>query len=384
MRIAQVTEFYAPITGGIGEHVRHLSRELRRLGHDVRVVTGQAAPAAGAPIDAELERHTQRFGSPVRFAYNGGLASVTFGRRLPQQLDAFLEREGFDIVHTHNPMMPILPLLALDRSRAVNVGTFHSFHQRDAMIRMWRWVLQSRMRRLDLAIAVSAAAQRAYRMYFDTEFEIVPNGIDLQAYAPNGRHPLPNGQQTLLFVGQMVPKKGLPTLLDAFEMLLDDLPQLRLRVVGDGPMAGAYRQRLGRRARAQVEFVGSRHGAALADEYRACDVFCAPSIGHESFGITLLEAMAAGKPIVAADIDGYREVVRDGREAILHARADPRDLRDAVKRVVLDGGLRADLVQHGRRRVQDYAWSTVARRVEVLYERLLGAGPGPRRQARTR
>lgn len=371
MKIAQVTEFFAPWAGGISEHVAHLSRELTSLGHEVHVITSRHG-GQGAPPDPALEPRTHRFARAVRFPYNGSVASVTYAWGLPRQLDALLAREGFDVVHVHNPMTPTLPLLALDRSPALNVGTFHAYHTQEHMLSLWRWVLLPRMRRLHLALAVSRAARAAYQRYFgDAPFEVVPNGIDLCRFSPNGHVEPPVGEQCLLFVGQLVPKKGLGTLLQAFALLLEEFPRLRLRVVGGGPGLGRYRRQLAPRLRGQVEFVGEQHGTVLVQSYRDCDVFCAPSLGHESFGITLLEAMAAGKPIVAARIPGYVDVVHDGEQAVLHRSGDARDLRDALRRVLTDAPLRRALVARSQRHVERYAWPRVAREIEAKYEELL-------------
>jgi len=371
MKIAQVTEFYAPWAGGISEHVAHLTRELRAQGHEVRILTGRHRVRMGAPVDPELERHVYRLGPSVRFPYNGGVASITYAPDLPRRLDALLQRESFDVVHMHNPFTPVLPLLALDRSPAVNVGTFHSYHPTERMLRWWSWVLRGRLPRLHLSLAVSPAAQAAFQRYFATGFEIVPNGIDLLRFAPNGHVSAPDGEQRLLFVGQLVPKKGLPVLLQAFDALLGEFPRLHLTVVGDGPLRETCRRLLTTRTRSQVDFLGQLHGDSLVEQYRSCDVFCAPSIGHESFGITLLEAMAAAKPIVAARIPGYSDVVRDGREALLYTSDSARDLRDALRRVVTDAGLRRRLASRGHETVQGYGWPHVAAIVAANYERLL-------------
>jgi len=371
VKIAQVTEFYAPWAGGISQHVSHLSRELRRMGHEVRIVTSRYRIAGGAPADPELEASTCRLAGNVRFPYNGGMASVTYAPHLPRTLDRLFERESFDIVHIHNPMTPVLPILALDRSPAINVGTFHSYHPTERMLRWWRWAIQPRLSRLHLALAVSSSARDAFERYFDNPYEIVPNGIDLVRFTPNGHVPAANGEQTLLFVGQLVPKKGLPVLLQSFDMLLEEFPRLRLQVVGDGPMESACRRSLSTRTRERVEFLGQLHGSQLVQTYQACDVFCASSIGNESFGITLLEAMAAGKPIVASRIAGYCDVVRDGQEAMLYASEDPRDLVQVLRRVVTDAGLRTRLAAAGRARVQRYGWPEVARAIAARYEGLL-------------
>ncbi len=369
MKILQVTEFFAPWAGGISEHVAHLSRELVAMGHEVHVLTSRHGRGS-TPVPPGFEARTHRFARAVHFPYNGGVANVTYGLGLPQRLDALFAHEGFDIVHVHNPMTPTLPLLALDRSTALNVGTFHAYHAREHMLALWQPLLRARMRRLHLALAVSAASRAAYQRYFQSSrFEIAPNGIDLRRFAPNGHVEPPVGEQSLLFVGQLVPKKGLGTLLQAFALLLQEFPRLRLRVVGDGPLRRAYRGALA--AGKQVEFLGERHGEQLVELYRSCDVFCAPSLGNESFGITLLEAMAAGKPIVAARIPGYVDVVRDGREAVLHTSGDAADLRDALRRVLTDGGLRRSLVAQGRHSVERYSWPRVAVEIESRYARLL-------------
>lgn len=371
MKIAQVTEFFAPWSGGISEHVANLSRELTAMGHEVHVITSRHG-RLDARIDPRMESRTHRFAHAFRFPYNGSVANVTYALGLPQRLDALLAREGFDIVHIHNPMTPTLPLLTLDRSQALNVGTFHAYHAREHMLALWRWVLKPRMQRLHLALAVSPAAQEAYQRYFHhTPFDIVPNGIDLERFSPNGHVDAPAGEQSLLFVGQLVPKKGLGTLLQAFAWLCDEFPGLRLRVVGDGPLRRTYRATWGARLGRRVEFAGEEHGERLVDSYRSCDVFCAPSIGHESFGITLLEAMAAGKAIVASRIPGYVDVVHDGCEALLHRGGDARDLRDTLRRVITDAALRRQLQAQARRSVLRYAWPRVAREIEGRYQELL-------------
>lgn len=368
-----MTEFYAPWAGGISEHVMHLSRELRARGHEVRILTSRFR-SGGAPVDPQLEPHVHRLGANVRFPYNGGMASVTYAAGLPRRLDRLLERESFDIVHIHNPMTPMLPLLALDRSPAINVGTFHSYHPTERMLDWWRRGLRRRLPRLHLCVAVSQAARAAFARYFDAPYEIIPNGIDLRRFSPNGHVPARTGEQRLLFVGQLVPKKGLPVLLRAFEMLLDEFPDLGLEVVGEGPLGAACRRGLGARARQRVAFLGELHGERLVERYRTCDVFCAPSVGHESFGITLLEAMASGKPIVASRIPGYVDVVRDGREALLAAGADARALRDALRRLITDADLCRTLATQGLRRVEEYSWPRVTARIEAHYARLLGLG----------
>ncbi len=382
MKIGIVSEFYYPWPGGISEHIYNLARELRARGHDVRILTGRfdnrlARMQARIPHLAVGHSHLAgpapdeskviRFGRSVAFPYNGGVTAVTIGRLGPR-LRRVLERERFDVLHVHDPLAPRLPLMALSMARCPVVGTLHAYHQNDnRLLRLFQRPLRARMEKLAARVAVSPCARDAFEKYFgELEYRVVPNGVNIERFQPNGSALAGRfgaHKKNILYVGQFVKKKGFGILLDAFRILSQRRGDVRLLAVGDGPLERRYRKENIQ----DVHFLGHRRGKALAACYEIADVFVAPSIGFESFGIILLEAMASGLPIVASDITGFRNVVNEGKDAILFPPENPERLADAVERVLDQPELARALVVEGRNTVSGYAWTKVADMIESVY-----------------
>jgi phosphatidylinositol alpha-mannosyltransferase len=389
MKIGLVSEFYYPWPGGISEHLYNLAGELRGRGHEVRVLTGRfdsclsrlQARVPGLSVGtshldgvAPDERHVIRFGRSVAFPYNGGVTAITLCAGLRRQLTGVLRREDFDVLHVHDPLAPMLPLLTVRLARCPVVGTFHAYHQGDnRLLRLFRRPLRGQMERLSERVTVSLSAREAFRRYFDgLSYRVVPNGVQVERFHPNGRtldRRLSPRKRNILFVGQFVKKKGFGVLLEAFGILSEQRRDVRLIAVGDGPHEAAYR-----RTTLDVHFLGHRRGKALAGCYEVADVFVAPSIGWESFGIILLEAMAAGVPIVASDIPGFRNVVSAGREALLVPPGDPVRLARAIQDVLDEPGLARALSAAGSRAVRAYSWQRVTDEIETVYRQALGVG----------
>ena len=329
MKIGIVSEFYYPWPGGISEHICNLARELRSRGHDVRILTGRfdnrlARMQSRFPslnvgtshlaTPAPDEDQVIRFGRSLAFPYNGGVTAVTVGSRLSHRLRGVLEREQFDVLHVHDPVAPMLPLMAVSMAKCPVVGTLHAYHQNEnKLLRLFQRPLRTRMAKLAARIAVSRCARDAFEKYFDNlDYRVVPNGVELERFRGNGNQLATRygpDRQNVLYVGQFVKKKGFGVLLDAFEIVTRTRDDVRLLAVGDGPNERRYRQH----PAPHVHFLGHHRGKSLASVYEVADLFVAPSVGFESFGITLLEAMAAGLPIVASDITGFRNVVNGRR-----------------------------------------------------------------------
>jgi len=388
MKIGLVSEFYYPWPGGVSEHIHNLGQELRGRGHEVKIITGRfdtrwARVQARFPwlsvgtshleTKAPDEEHVFRLGRSVAFPYNGGIASVTIGAQLTARLKQLFARESFDLLHVHDPLAPMLPLLAVSLAPCPVVGTFHAFHQTEnRLLRLFRRPLGQPMRKLAARVAVSRSAREAFERYFgELDYHIVPNGVDLERFQRNGRalaREFDARKNNILYVGQFVKKKGFGVLLEAFHRVRARRADVRLLVVGDGPLDRTYR----RLAQAEdIHFLGHLRGKALAACYEIADVFVAPSIGYESFGITLLEAMAAGIPIVASDIDGFRNVISDEAEAVLVPPDDSAALARAIERVLDEPELARALVSAGSDTVQGYSWRRVVDRIESLYQTVL-------------
>jgi phosphatidylinositol alpha-mannosyltransferase len=381
VKIGLVSPYDFAYPGGVTEHVAHLAAEFRRADHAVHII----APYSGeVPAESDLPIHP--IGRVVPMPANGSVARISLALNLARTVKRMLVEEQFDVLHLHEPLMPALPLEVLRHSTATTVGTFHAFRQSNISAYFYtKSVLRYFVRRLHGRIAVSACARDFVAEYFPGDYRIIPNGIDLKRFGPP-RPPLPrfrDGKLNVLFVGRLEKRKGLSHLLRAWALVRRELPDARLIVVGEGrPLTGYQRFAL-THGMDDVVFAGYVSPDELLRYYHTCDVFCAPSTGQESFGIVLLEAMAAGKPIVASAIPGYQEVVRHQQEALLVEPRDSQALAMSLVHVLADEGLRQRLGAAGRRRAADFSWDRVARDVLTYYAQAAEAhAEAPARRAR--
>jgi phosphatidyl-myo-inositol alpha-mannosyltransferase len=370
MKILLSTPFDYAYPGGVNAHVESLDRELRALGHETRILTPGAQNG-----HAEYDGRICRIGRAIPIHANGSIARLALSPLLGDRVRAFLEGERFDIVHLNDPLTSTLHLSVLANSRAINVGTFHASNSSylgfNLLYRLGRPIFDWYSQRIDYRIAVSPVARDFISHYFDGDYDLIPNGIDFDEFGPHVRpDPRVHGAApTVLFVGRFdEPRKGLRYLIRAMRGVQDAIPNARLVVVGPGD-ASVYARRASRLGLRNVLFMGETPREALPGLYAACDVFCAPSTGRESFGIVLLEAMASGKPVVASDISGYRSVVRNGREALLTPPGDTASLTCAILNVLTNPDLARRLEMAGRARAKSCSWPTIARRVVECYEK---------------
>ncbi|MEP7344330.1 MAG: glycosyltransferase family 4 protein [Gemmatimonadaceae bacterium] len=369
MRIAQVCPYSWDAPGGVQSHVRQLSHHLTQRGHEVLVV---------APGDVPFIRDdVQLVGRTFAVQVNGSVARLCFSpsssRRIRRALDAFRP----DIVHVHDPLSPSTSMLATLHARSPVVATFHSYFAREPLEgRVYTAIaplLRPVWRRVDRRIAVSQAARVSVCSRMGSApVLIVPNGADIDVFGSAPKAVLPPGRR-LLFVGRLEPRKGFPIAVRAFATLAADFPDLRLIVIGDGAERVAV-QELSPEVRERVHLLGKVTDDALPTYHRAADIFISPATGQESFGIVLVEAMAAGLPIVASDIPGYREVARDGVEGLLVAPADPAALAEGVRTLLERPDLAQALGARAVLRSRDFAWDNIIDRLEDVYGDLAGRG----------
>jgi phosphatidylinositol alpha-mannosyltransferase len=382
MKIALVSPYDYNVPGGVGRHIAALTEQFRAAGHEVRII----APGSSESV-VEDSAGVYRIGRVTPVPGNGSVARITlsvpFASRLSRRVRQVLASEHFDVIHVHEPLMPTLPVAVLlaNAGGAVRVGTFHAFRESYYGYYYGRPVLRRVVNRLDGRVAVSRAAFEFVSRYFPGPYSIIPNGVNLQLFnecvAPIERYA--DGRPTILFVGRIEKRKGLAYLIRAYAQIRDEIPNVRILVVGRQGRAGRGYQRYVRdRELTGIEFVGEVSAADLPRYYRTCDIFCAPAISGESFGMVLLEAMALGKPVVATDIDGYRQVVRDGVQGKLVAPRDSVGLATALLELLQSREARQRLGAQGRVTAEAYSWERVSRRLLRFYDdvRLGSASPG--------
>jgi phosphatidyl-myo-inositol alpha-mannosyltransferase len=354
MRIGYVCPYSLTLPGGVQGQVLGLARAVRALGHDVRVL----GPCDGPPPDAGVTP----LGNSIPLAANGSVAPIAPDLPCALRTIRALRDEEFDVVHLHEPLVPgPCMVTALIKSTPL-VGTFHAAGVSAA----YRWAsgpLSWLAGRLDVACAVSEDARKLASQYLGGTYEMVFNGIEVERFAKAEPWPT-DGRPTVLFLGRHEERKGLTVLLDA----LDRLPRdVRIWVASDGPQTAELKARTAGDER--VEWLGRIDDQERSRRLRGADAFCAPSLGGESFGVVLLEAMAAGTPLVATEIDGYARVARAGREALLVPPGDAAALGAALTRVLVDADLAAQLAEGGSRRAEELSMDNLAARYLGIYER---------------
>lgn len=367
MRIALTCPYAWDDPGGVQTQVRELAERLLANGHAVTVL---------APVRTEPEQPWVRpVGSPVDIRYNRSNAPIDPRPWVMRAVADELRRFGPDIIHAHEPLTPSTSLWATLVARVPVVATFHSGVTRARLYDLAAPVLRRVARKLTVKIAVSQAAADVAGSRVGGSFEIVPNGVDVGRFATASAADLGPGTK-LLFVGRLDERKGFPTAVRAFAVLADEMPGLRLVVAGDGPDRGAV-EGLEASTRARVRMLGAVPNVDLPPISVACDVYLGTAVGGESFGVVLVEAMAANLPVVASDIGGYREVVRPGVDAIVVPPRDEVALADAIRRVLTDDGLAARLREAGRERADAFDWPVILAAIEALYERAADEVPPP-------
>ncbi|HET9672889.1 MAG TPA: glycosyltransferase family 4 protein, partial [Actinomycetota bacterium] len=343
-------------------HVRRLGGRLRERGHEVVVL----APAAAVPA----EPWVRSVGRPLGISYAGTVARIApqAYRRTRDALTAFRP----DVVHAHEPLTPSVSMFATLAARAPVVATVHAFLDRSRAMELSAPVLRRVWRKVTVGVAVSnAAASFLHRALPEAEVEIVPNGVDLAAFAHPAAMDLPEGRR-IGWVNRLDPQKGFPVTVAAFAKVVATLPDARLIVAGEGRDREALGL-LSDAVRERVHLLGTVPNDRIPSVHAACEAFVSSAWGQESFGIALVEAMAAGLPVVATDIPGYREVVAHGVEGLLVPPRDPEALAAGLVRVLTEPGLSARLGEAGRERARSYDWSIVVDRLEALYGRAVEA-----------
>jgi phosphatidylinositol alpha-mannosyltransferase len=362
VKIGLVTPYIYPLPGGVNAHVQYLYQNLRLRGHDVRIISSRHGPQKSS--EGDVIRLGWGFSVPA----NGSVGTVTISPRFRELVRDVLEREQFDVLHFHEPFVPFLSLVLLLESRTVNVGTFHAYAGWSPSYEFGKRMLGGFARRLHGRIAVSAAARHFINRYFPGDYKVIPNGVDVRRFA--SATPIESwqdGTRNILFLGRLEERKGVMHLLKAYRALGKRDCNCRLLVVGSGPQEREVRRYIATRRLGGVELLGRVSDEEKPRYFATADVYVSPATGQESFGIVLLEAMAAGAPIVCSDIHGYKGVVHRGEQALLVPPRDHRALVSVISRLLDDPALRARMGEAGRERAEQFSWESITAKVDDYY-----------------
>jgi phosphatidylinositol alpha-mannosyltransferase len=373
MRIALVSPYSWTYPGGVTRHIEALARQFEREGHFVRVLAPYDPPGrfstalhrGARPQALEPPGYLVPLGRTIGFKANGAVSNLSITPYGVATLHRELRTGNFDVVHIHEPVAPLTSWVATDATRLPLVGTFHSYSDKRLPNGLANLIGARRvLNRLHVRIAVSEAAAWTGRRWFGGHYRVIPNGVDVDAaQAHRGAIKPDDGVLRIAFVGQSVERKGLPLLLRAFEALREHIPT-ELTVIGPSPeeLAPLMLDSTGVTALGKVDEDEKRRVLEHAD------VLCAPSLGGESFGMVLTEAFAAGTPVIASDIAGYRDVVRDGVDGLLVPRADAQALAEALRDLYDEPERRRRMGEAAAIDVERFAWPRVAAEVMHAYE----------------
>lgn len=362
MKIGLVCPYTWDTPGGVRSHVADLALTLQEHGHTVSVL---------APVDDPVGLPTWVVdgGRAVAVPYNGAVARMNFGVKAANKVRRWVREGEFDVLHIHEPLAPGLSLLACWVARGPIVATWHSAHVRSRILSAGYYIAQTAMEKVRGSIAVSEDARRTLVAHVGGDAVLIPNGVRVAAFRADGRLPqIAPDRPSILFLGRIdEPRKGLDVLLAAIPAIIAAVPNVRVYVAGPGDLGDQY-ENLDPALVESVIFLGRVSDEDKARALRSVDLYVAPHTGGESFGIVLIEAMAAETAVLASDLPAFRRVLEDGKSGALFANEDASDLAVQVVRLLGDGEAREELVIAGRARVREFDWDKVIDDVVAVYE----------------
>ena len=368
MKVGIVCPYSWDAPGGVRSHVADLALALMGHGHEVSVL---------APVDngTDLPTWLVNGGKPVAVPYNGSVARVNFGFGAARSVRRWIQEGDFDVLHVHEPVAPGLSMLACWVASGPIVATWHSSHSRSRILAAGYYVAQTAMEKLSGRIAVSEQARRTLVAHLGGDAVLIPNGVRVADFSTAPRLASVDGlPPSIMFLGRVdEPRKGFAVLMAALPSIVEAVPDVQVVVVGPGDL-DELRAALDPALASRIEFLGRVTDEEKASALRSVDVYVAPHTGGESFGIVLIEAMAARTAVVASDIPAFRQVLEDGVSGALFESENPEALATEVIRLLSDADVRSEYESQGWRRVQEYDWDVVVDDVIAVYESVTVGG----------
>lgn len=367
MKIGIITEYYYPSLGGITEHVHHFCLEAGKLGHRPVIITGDAG------VDPYInggDIEIIRIGKSVPIYSNGSIARVTVGTNVGRRIKNIFRSEKFDIIHVHSPFVPTLPMLAQRYANTTTFATFHTQFDSNIFLKIFGNVAQLGFDNLHGRIAVSQLCVESMHRYVKGDFRIIPNGVDTEKF--NGEsEKIPrfaDGKLNLFSLSRLEPRNGLEYLIKSFAKIRKKRDDCRLIIGGDGPLKTHFKSMVPSFARPDIHFIGRINGVR-PNYYATADIFCFPTT-RASFGITILEAMASGKPVVAFSMPAYGNIMKSGEEGILCGQPSVDNLAAALNQMLDSPDTRKRLGTKARAKAEEFSWKNITKQITDYYEEI--------------
>lgn len=370
MKICLVCPYSFSRPGGVKTHVLSLSEQFKNKGHDVKII---------APRHSEDEEYGSNIiliGKSIPFPGNSSIADISFSyEQGDKSIKNILEKEKFDIIHFHEPLVPFLSQQILNLSTSVNIATFHAYIEKNKAFEILKPAVENLKKiflpKIHRAIAVSELAKKYYEKDFKKEITIIPNGIDTKKFTPNNKPLINNKKTNILFLGRLEERKGILYLLKAWKEINKNFPKTQLIIAGEGPLNKKVDQIISNNRLKAITKIGYIEGDNLARLYNSAEIFCSPATHAESFGIVLLEAMSCGIPIVAYANKGYSLVLKEISQYSLAKNKNVKDLTNKIIAQITNKDLRNKLITWGLEESKKYDWDVVSNNVLNVYKQTL-------------
>ena len=356
MRVGLVCPYDWSAPGGVKQHISDLAISLIELGHYVNVLT----PAA---TEENLPPYVTSAGTAIGLPYNGSVARIKFDPAAFSRTRTWIKKNKFDILHLHEPTSPSPSIIAAWSARGPIVATHHTANERSYAAKNMQFALQPMMEKISARIAVSEDAKRTMVQHFGGDAVIIPNGVRVSDFTKFPAKAIENGPFRILFLGRLdESRKGLAVLLAALEKIIKVFPDLICEIVGPGEIS-----EISPKIKKNLVFKGMLSSNEKAQAYTSCDVYVAPNLGGESFGIVLLEAMSAGCPVLASDLSAFKRVLKNGEAGALFEAGNAESLANELIGLLQDQVRRKNLRNSGFIRAKEFDWTNIVRQILDVY-----------------
>ncbi|MEI6092464.1 MAG: glycosyltransferase family 4 protein [bacterium] len=371
MKIGVVSDYFYPVIGGISEHVYNFSKYAQKMGHDVKLITPAPMNYSAKELkeidEAMLPGQVIRLGHHLPVFSNASLSRIGIAWSIDKKLKELFEKEKFDVIHTHSPLAGYIPMLSVKYSNTLTVGTMHTYFKDNYWFKKFKKYIVRYYDALDGCISVSDSSRDLINQYLDRTPTVINNGIDVNLFG-NTKEKIEkfnDGKLNVFFVGRAETRNGIDVLINAFIKAIKEYKNMRLIIAGDGPFLQCYKDMVPLELKDDIHFVGRIYEERPA-YYNTADIHVFPA-EIATFSITVLEGMAAGKPVITTDMKSFKEILENGKEGFLVKYGDYDAMAKTILTLAKNKELRESVGVAARKRSMNYSWEKVTERIIDFY-----------------